>query len=594
LEVERSTVAGVSFGGGCKQVDFVGNTIYLTRATGLWMSSDSELNRAIGNTVIRPNSRDLHFDEAGQKVYHSNSAHEGIDFNATWGECAFNEVYFGDKELIDCKGKNHHVLIHHNYLHRGIAAGIYVDAWNKAGLTDIEICYNTLDQTGGGIHLGSEVKQSLTDVRVHHNLVVDSHHTGISIFGTNTQRIRVWNNTLVSSAWSFKARGWSGGGINLSGGNDGAPTDVDIRDNLVVESAQYAIACNEKYPAPSVAQLVIQRNLIFPPLTEPQFVAKDPRVLLNGEAPLFESPGFRDRTGWDFRLVPNSPAAAAQLGAFPGKVAHESGFAFGGQVLASTVSNTELAAEIDAATLRKIEQAGARQPLPIRGGRFNTYLTHHSVPVWINSGQYMGGPYMLDIRDLPRGIQTLAGITWYIRNPLDAPGPEACVLSSSVSAVREVPAVRGIPLGRTTHSLHFLHTFAVGPALEAPSKDSSGPQEKNPEIFQYIIHYADGKSVVIPIHYLQEIGPYLSRTQRPSLGESASVAWEIRTVALTRKTHPAKGGRTIQVPAFINTVYAYSWKNPRPEVAILSVDFVSGNTAEQDFGAAALLAISAD
>jgi hypothetical protein len=594
LEVERSPAAGVSCGGGSKYVDFVGNTIYLTRATGLWMNSDLEFDRAIGNTVIRPNSRDMRYDAEGNKVYHSNSAHEGVDFNGTWGECAFNEVYFGDKELIDCKGKNHNVVIHHNYLHRGVSSGIYVDAWNKAGLTNMEICYNTLDQSGGGINLGSEVKQSLTNVRVHHNLIVGSHHGGIGVFGTATSGIRIWNNTLVSCAWSFKARGWSGGGISLTGGPDGAPTDIEIRDNLIVDSAQFSISINENYPTNALAQLVINHNQLSPQLTEPRYSTRDQRILINGENPLFEEPRFRNAAAGDYCLAPDSPVANPQPGAFPLSVASHPGFALGGQVLASMVSDKELAAETDASTLRVIGKAGVRQPVPIPGKQLNTYLTHHSSPVWINSGQFMGGPYMLDIRDLPRGIQTLAGITWYIRNPLDAAGPEACVLSSSVSAIRDVSSVIGIPVGRKTDRLHFLHTFAVGPAIKAPAEDVGAVREKNPEVFHYVVHYADGESVKIPIHYLQEIGPYLSTTQRPQLGAAVQVAWEISTVALTRKTHAAKGGKVVNVPAFINTVYAYSWKNPRPAVEITGIDLVSGNTATRDFGAAALLAISAD
>jgi len=108
--------------------------------------------------------------------------------------------------------------------------------------------------------------------------------------------------------------------------------------------------------------------------------------------------------------------------------------------------------------------------------------------------------------------------------------------------------VRGIRVGRKVAGLCFLHRFAY------PARDR--------EQFRYVLHFADGDTVEIPIVSGEE--NILGRFQR-------------NNVRLFPPPFDLVGGGGVA-----------EWVNPRPTVAVESVDFVGADT-----GDAVLLGITA-
>jgi hypothetical protein len=161
---------------------------------------------------------------------------------------------------------------------------------------------------------------------------------------------------------------------------------------------------------------------------------------------------------------------------------------------------------------------------------------------------------------LPRGVQPLAGVQFDLRGWVRL----QCSLQNEDScAARE--SMDGIKIGRRCHRLHFLHGTGW--------KESNGV-----EIARFIIHYADGKSSERPIRYGHDVQNFVWLT--PSDLEElpgAVRAWE------------GTNGLTVQTRARLR-LYKSVWENPRPNIAIATLDYVSKLTACSPF----LIAITAE
>jgi hypothetical protein len=129
-------------------------------------------------------------------------------------------------------------------------------------------------------------------------------------------------------------------------------------------------------------------------------------------------------------------------------------------------------------------------------------------------------------------------------------------------------SVKGIPVGKKADVLFFLHTFHRTKDWK-PSQDNKNPP---PTLFQYVVHYADGKTAVVPVQYDRGAGHWLS--EQPQGLPEAAVAW----------TAPLPNEAKRQA-----VVYQMSWANPRPGVAITSIDVDSG----AGYGVPVVLAITA-
>jgi hypothetical protein len=101
---------------------------------------------------------------------------------------------------------------------------------------------------------------------------------------------------------------------------------------------------------------------------------------------------------------------------------------------------------------------------------------------------------------------------------------------------------------------------------------------ESPALFEYVIHYADGQSLTVPVRWKVEVGPWY--TDEPSNYRNASVAWS-----------GPLGKDDLQ-----GVLYTMQWNNPRPDVKIETVDMKlapGGRQGIQGHGAPVLMAITA-
>jgi eukaryotic-like serine/threonine-protein kinase len=144
-----------------------------------------------------------------------------------------------------------------------------------------------------------------------------------------------------------------------------------------------------------------------------------------------------------------------------------------------------------------------------------------------------------NLAELPPGVQTLDGVEFDLRG-LVQPGLPLGAKTSSRK-------VTGILIDQKCQRLHFLHAatdaFRAGPGAV---------------IGRYILHYADGQERFLPLALGRDLADWWE--QQPAPDAACSVAWtgaNAKSRRLNCKLH----------------LFKRTWENPRPEVAILSLDF---------------------
>lgn len=148
-----------------------------------------------------------------------------------------------------------------------------------------------------------------------------------------------------------------------------------------------------------------------------------------------------------------------------------------------------------------------------------------------------------DLRSLPVGPALLGGVLFDIVDPAKNHG-KSCLVLKSAHAPWGLEKAAGIPVNHKAKALHFLHAAA----WESPSA-----------MAKYVINYADGSKEVVAVVGGKNIGGWW----KPSFDVAeASVVWT---------------GPNIQAGEV--GLYLHSWKNPRPEKEISSLDVVSSDTA---------------
>ena len=153
----------------------------------------------------------------------------------------------------------------------------------------------------------------------------------------------------------------------------------------------------------------------------------------------------------------------------------------------------------------------------------------------------LGAP---DLRGLPHGEQVLGGLSF--RLPEAAAGTRPTLVMTGGGIRPELSPEVVIPLGFPAAGLVFLHT-----ALQVQAK----PGE---ELGRYLVTYADGSQVVIPLTNQRTIADWF----QPLAGDQVPVAL------------------TLQVPDHIpRQLYSLNWSNLRPEVALRNVTLRSQGNA---------------
>ncbi len=149
-----------------------------------------------------------------------------------------------------------------------------------------------------------------------------------------------------------------------------------------------------------------------------------------------------------------------------------------------------------------------------------------------------------DLRDLPHGVHVLGGVAYDLRGLVQLSASKMLEVTGTVFP----EAVTGIAVNRTGARLHFLQ----GCFWQA---------EMGAKVGDYVIHYADGQTRTAPILYGRNIRDWWIRP-----GDRAPTEAEI----VWRGANPATRSM-----GMITQLSDYTWGNPRPDVEISTIDFVS-------------------
>ncbi|MGA2034489.1 MAG: glycoside hydrolase family 2 TIM barrel-domain containing protein [Thermoguttaceae bacterium] len=172
------------------------------------------------------------------------------------------------------------------------------------------------------------------------------------------------------------------------------------------------------------------------------------------------------------------------------------------------------------------------------------------------------------LKELPSGRQTFCGLPFDVYEFPTSPVPTVVMLGAGGVPGNLKSEVRGIPVGRKADALFFLHAARI----DARRNPQEIKQEKKYDMLHYVITYADGQTQNVPIYAEIDIDDY--RQSSPAAIPGAQLAW----------VRPYAGGDLSAV------LYAKQWNNPRPDVAIKSIDMVYGPDRR---GPAALVAVTA-
>jgi hypothetical protein len=176
-----------------------------------------------------------------------------------------------------------------------------------------------------------------------------------------------------------------------------------------------------------------------------------------------------------------------------------------------------------------------------------------------------------DMAALPRGEGRFAGVDYIVREFKTSPLPSVIVLNGAGAAgVSALPMqVDGIPVDRKVDALFFLQAFNQYARPDAR-------RDRNPVVFQYVIHYADGKTEAVPVRLGLEVDHWISRD--PSGLRDAALAWAAQF------PNDTSGEQAV--------LYQMQWNNPRPDVVVQSIDVRYGDSGNS-YGQPAMVAITA-
>ena len=168
---------------------------------------------------------------------------------------------------------------------------------------------------------------------------------------------------------------------------------------------------------------------------------------------------------------------------------------------------------------------------------------------------------------LPTGKQKFAGVVYDIYDFKTSPVPTAVMLGANGVPNNLPDHISGIAVNRKADALFFLQAAR----MDSPRSEQERRENRKFELARYVIHYADGQTVSVPIYAEIDIDSY--RQAAPQSLRGAQIAW----------TKPYGNGQTA-------VAYAKQWNNPRPGVEISSLDFQYGADRR---GVPALLAVTA-
>ena len=177
------------------------------------------------------------------------------------------------------------------------------------------------------------------------------------------------------------------------------------------------------------------------------------------------------------------------------------------------------------------------------------------------------GDNAFTLKDMPLGKQRLAGVTYNLYEFATSPVPTIIMLGGNRVPNKLANEVKGIPVNRKADALFFLQTAR----LDSRRNPNEIKQNKIFDMAKYVITYADGKTVEVPINTEVDVENYKQTT--PTAIPGAQIAWSKQY---------ADGTYAV--------LYSMQWNNPRPDADITSVDLIYGSAKR---GIPALIAITA-
>ena len=153
---------------------------------------------------------------------------------------------------------------------------------------------------------------------------------------------------------------------------------------------------------------------------------------------------------------------------------------------------------------------------------------------------------------LPAGESKLAGVKFSIYDMATSPVPQVLMLGGNGIPGNLPAQITGIPVNMKADALFFLHTARIGNRRN----DDDRRDKKTYVMFKYVVNYADGQNVEVPIRSEIDIENYVQKN--PATIPGAQTAW-----IQSYENSDEKG-----------VAYSKQWNNPRPEVTITSVDMI--------------------
>lgn len=158
-----------------------------------------------------------------------------------------------------------------------------------------------------------------------------------------------------------------------------------------------------------------------------------------------------------------------------------------------------------------------------------------------------------DLRGMPVGIQTFAGIPFKVINPDENQGKSVISLRGKHNPTAP-EKVKGIKInGQIVKRLYFLHMATWCPA-------------ENTEIARYVIHYGEGG--------FQETIPVLSNVHVRDWHAATADLFQAKGVTVA--IDPS--GYCSSTTSRTRNLYVSVWDNPHPDHPLETIDFVSNNT----------------
>lgn len=249
----------------------------------------------------------------------------------------------------------------------------------------------------------------------------------------------------------------------------------------------------------------------------------------------------------------------------------------GGVVLSNLLFKDQEAVPINADKKRRIlATLLANLDAPLGSARAviaGANLTYQPLDISSKANQYRNergwfGDPQRTIAAMPTGRQVFAGVPFLIYDFPTSPVPTVIMLNGPGVPGNLPDEVRGIPVNARADALFFLHAARV----DTPRTDEERRKSEPVELFRYVVHYADGQSLEVPILLDEHIADFRQKT--PQALPGAQVAW-------TRRYEP-DGPWAV--------VYMKPWTNPRPDVIITHLDMVYASARR---GVPALIAVTA-